>query len=628
MNYWLSLVSIVAIINCTFSKTYYIVTSSSNHCPQEFEGEPCLTLEQYVSHPSQSSNITLIMESGNHFLRAHRFYTEISAGRIVITGEGSGANIIHESPTSSLPFYFDYKAWTIQINGVSFISSFVHITISRVRGLIVNNCNFQGVSFILQNVINATILRSTFSDFIYYFPVDLNYILGPTGALVLYRSSSVDIIQCSFTNNDIALYGYGGSSYSGQLLIHIEESIFTNNTSQFEGGAIHFQTTRMFVSISVNQSIFINNTASRSGGAIYINIDDLDFLMTESTFVQNSADSCGAINIVTYYDTNVVEINDTIFDSNRALRVSDSGGGALCITNTSALISNCSFVDNVAAGAGGAVVSCNSEVDIDYTVFHNNSAGGDGGVLVTYARPSNYTITQSTFTHNQAGDDGGAIFIGHRGSYVTLDMCTFSDNHAIDRGGAITIFGSTLEITETSIENNGAALGDTFSSCNSNVMTSLLGHRNINCSYDGPITSNSNTTTLLKCQDFTNIILDVTIGEFCTEREPSEPTTREVNKVTTAAYVSLTISAIVVIAFLLYLSIGKLVRSKIKCMKWPITSTVFTPATQLQSEPLYAKATVQANDNAEAIEMKPNVLYGKCEPKNQAHSQPHESTRS
>ena len=132
----------------------------------------------------------------------------------------------------------------------------------------------------------------------------------------------------------------------------------------------------------------------------------------------------------------------------------------------------------------------------------------------------------------------------------------------------------------------------------------------------------------MKYRDFTNITLDVTIGDFCTECEPSEPTTREVNKVTTAAYVSLTISAIVVIAFLLYLSIGKLVRSKIKCMKWPITRTVFTPATQLQSEPLYAEATAHANDSAEAIKMKPNVLYEKCEQQNQAHSQPQESTMS
>ena len=63
-------------------------------------------------------------------------------------------------------------------------------------------------------------------------------------------------------------------------------------------------------------------------------------------------------------------------------------------------------------------------------------------------------------------------------------------------------------------------------------------------------------------------------------------------------------------------------------MKWS-TLTVLTPPTQSQPEPLYAEATVQVSiDNVEMIEMKPNVLYGKCEPQNQACSQPQETTQS
>ena len=203
--------------------------------------------------------------------------------------------------------------------------------------------------------------------------------------------------------------------------------------------------------------------------------------------------------------------------------------------------------------------------------------------------------------------------MGHRGSYVRLEMCTFTSNHTIDRGGAIAIFGSTIEITETSIDNNRAALGDTFSSCNSNVMTSIYGYRD-NCSHDGPSTSHFNVTSASKNQTFTNITLN--IGKFCIERQQSQNTKRELNKVSTAAYASITISVTIVIAFLLYLLIEKLVQSKIRCMK---ASTVLS-ATQLPSEPLYDEATLQ-HDNAEAIEMKPNVLYERCEPQSQAQSQ-------
>ena len=157
----------------------------------------------------------------------------------------------------------------------------------------------------------------------------------------------------------------------------------------------------------------------------------------------------------------------------------------------------------------------------------------------------------------------------------------------------------------------------------SNIMTSISGHRDLSCSYDGPTINYFNTTKSLKDPSFSNIALDVTIGDFCAKRQQEDPTTNEVNKVAHAAYASLTISAVIIIAFFSYLLIEKLVRSKIKYMKG---STSVPSSMQLQSEPLYAEATVQASDNAEMIEMKPNVLYGKCEP--QIQGQPQEVTSS
>jgi len=73
--------------------------------------------------------------------------------------------------------------------------------------------------------------------------------------------------------------------------------------------------------------------------------------------------------------------------------------------------------------------------------------------LITYDNSSKqlHYVSLTAFSHaTQAGDDGGEIFIRHRGS-------TFSNNHAIDRGCAITIFGSTIEIIGTTIDNSKAA---------------------------------------------------------------------------------------------------------------------------------------------------------------------------
>ena len=508
----------------------------------------------------------------------------------------------------------------------------MHIKINYAQEVIINNCSFQGVSISLSEVNNAMFSRCTFSDYRRYHyynngMIIIIYLYRQNGALSIYDSEAVKIVQSNFTNNEVALYGQNYYYYYSSRRIpslHIQECIFSNNTSEFKGGAVYLvgYGDDNHASLSVNRSIFFNNTASESGGAIYVDFQNLDFSIMETSFIQNSADSCGVLNIL-HYNTSIAQITGAIFDSNKA----NTGGGALCLMNTSAVISNCTFTGNAAVGLGGAVISHDSMVVINHSIFHNNTAGGDGGALVSYAHPSNYTIFQSIFTHNQAGDDGGAIFIGHRGSYVTLDMCTFTDNNATDRGGSITIFGSTLEITETSIDNNRAALGEMFSSCNSNVMTSIYGHRDINCSYDGPIASTDhfNTTAPYKAQNFTNITLNVSIGDFCVEYWPPEPTIKDANKVAMTAYASLSISAILVIAFLLYLSVEKLARSKIKCVKWS-TLTVLTPSTQSQPEPLYAEAT--SSDNVEMIEMKPNVLYGKCEPQNQACSQPQETTQS
>ena len=546
-----------------------------------------------------------------------------------MNAEHPGTKIIFTISSNSILLLY---AHSIQINGITFIGSFVHIEINYAQEVIINNCSFQGVSTSLSEVNNAMFSRCTFSDYqrYHYYNNGMIIIYGQNGALSIYDSTTVKIVQSNFTDNEVALYGQNYYYYYSSrriLSLHIQECMFSNNTSELKGGAVYLtgHGDNNHASISVNQSIFFKNTASQSGGAIYVDVEHLNFSVTETSFIQNSADSCGVFNSL-HYNTSIAQITGTTFDSNKA----NTGGGALCLVNTSAVISNCTFTGNTAAGLGGAMVSHDSMVVINHTIFHNNMAGSDGGALVSYAHPSNYTIFQSIFTHNQAGDDGGAIFIGRRGSYVTLGMCTFTDNHAIDRGGAITIFGSTLEITETSIDNNRAALGEIFSSCNSNVMTSIYGHRDINCSYDGPIASTDhfNTTAPCKAQNFTNITLDVSIGDFCVEYRPPELTIRDANKVTMTAYASLSISAIVVIAFLLYLTVEKLARSKIKCVKWS-TVTVLTPPTQSQPEPLYAEATVEgSSDNVEMIEMKPNILYGKCEPQNQARSQPQETTQS
>lgn len=188
---------------------------------------------------------------------------------------------------------------------------------------------------------NATISRCTFSDYRRYHHNGV-IIYGQDGALSIRYSNAVKILQSNVTNNEVALCGFN-RYYYGMQLVNIQESTFLNNTPKYGESAVYFIGDNS--SISVYQSIFINNAESQRGGAIFIDSKHLDFSITESSFIQNSADSCGALSITKLYDASIVQISDTVFDFNRALNESNIGGGAVCITNTTALISNSRFIE-------------------------------------------------------------------------------------------------------------------------------------------------------------------------------------------------------------------------------------------------------------------------------------------
>ena len=80
--------------NLVSAEEFHIVTSPGSSCPTREYGEPCLTLEQYLTNPSLSSNTVLVVESGNHFVKESR---QLSGLNISIASEGSSANIMFEN---------------------------------------------------------------------------------------------------------------------------------------------------------------------------------------------------------------------------------------------------------------------------------------------------------------------------------------------------------------------------------------------------------------------------------------------------------------------------------------------------------------------------------------------------
>ena len=89
-------------------------------------GEPCLSLQQYASNPSQSLNVELTTEGGNHILpeQGLHFDPDIEIDSFTMTHTVESETIICTSPRTRRHYsYFRYAtqyAWT---SGVTFSGS-------------------------------------------------------------------------------------------------------------------------------------------------------------------------------------------------------------------------------------------------------------------------------------------------------------------------------------------------------------------------------------------------------------------------------------------------------------------------------------------------------------------------
>ena len=125
---WFILLSVCS-INHVACEMFYIVTSPDSSCPGEFTGEPCLTLQQYVSrHSYISSNITLMMESGTHTVSELGILTANTDSSFTMTANSA---TIYAKPSTSY-----YSSISLQINDVQnvYISG---ITFTGVGNIII-----------------------------------------------------------------------------------------------------------------------------------------------------------------------------------------------------------------------------------------------------------------------------------------------------------------------------------------------------------------------------------------------------------------------------------------------------------------------------------------------------------
>jgi len=205
------------------------------------------------------------------------------------------------------------------------------------------------------------------------------------------------IINCSFSNNTGS--GIGGGTTTST--ININSCHFENNEGLY-GGGLRLQGDV----VSITNCTFSKNSAFGSGGGA----------------------ACSGTNI---------EISECVFEGNIISGYGFGGGVSLQTSgkNTSAIIDNCLFNNNVSnLGDGGALgVTGVQNIDISNCSFNSNVSDYEGGGVWFWVT-LNAHISNCNFEYNSSYY-GGGLFAYH--SEFTLDNCIFRENTAFSTGGAV-----------------------------------------------------------------------------------------------------------------------------------------------------------------------------------------------
>ncbi|WP_276955326.1 Ig-like domain repeat protein [Methanobrevibacter woesei] len=208
----------------------------------------------------------------------------------------------------------------------------------------------------------------------------------------------------NLTLNNIALTG-GNKNY-GAVLRASNSNIYLNNVDIYSNTVTSgFSTTLSALYISGGKLV-INNTQfhdNKGNGFIYASGD---VIIENSTFNNNMMDSTGNGYSFIYSENANVVISKSNFTNNIMRQ------GIIQASNGNVTISESNFVSNEATSSGGGVIYINRDsvsLNIDKSVFKSNKAYRNGGAIYTSAST---VITNSIFVDNVAGStyDGDAIY--------------------------------------------------------------------------------------------------------------------------------------------------------------------------------------------------------------------------
>lgn len=195
--------------------------------------------------------------------------------------------------------------------------------------------------------------------------------------------SASDPVAVSWSGETSFLGNYaganGGAVFAGgeSMVAWTTETTFSYNTCQGSGGAVYLASDTY---LSPSTSVFEGNTAGDAGGAVFMAGVGTGPVFARSTFTNNSSPRGGAV-----YSAS-------------------SGVATIDFVKYPTMYEDCLFADNRASATGGAIESVAGYDQIVDSVFEGNTAGVGGALRLG----GSAVLTNCTFVDNISDEDGGA----------------------------------------------------------------------------------------------------------------------------------------------------------------------------------------------------------------------------
>lgn len=231
------------------------------------------------------------------------------------------------------------------------------------------------------------------------------------GSLDISRARFISNISNIFSNSSGGLFISRNSTATTPLTVIMNNTVFNGNQSKGNGGGMCVEhNVSAILTLNADSCQFENNGSSENGGGLYITAGESSSVSIQnSSFIKNQC-SIGAG--ILFRHNNSEQMSITLLNDEFKDNLAGSGGGIYVNTgNMNVVISNCTFDNNTAeqdggglnTGAGNGLITVENN-----TNFINNKSYNNGGAIFKDYRTTE--LENVSFTNNTASSTGSDVF--------------------------------------------------------------------------------------------------------------------------------------------------------------------------------------------------------------------------